>query len=87
MRLDSPATWSSSLFSIAGVVLQQGQCQFSKTSIGATQAGVVTIPVGSESDLQAATATAGPVSVAVDGSSNAFRVRGKGGEGVQMLSE
>lgn len=32
------------------------------------------IPRGSEEDLKAATATAGPVSVAVDGSSNAFRV-------------
>ena len=54
--------------------MQQGQCHFSKTAIGASQAGVVTIPSGSEIDLQAATATAGPVSVAIDGSSNAFRV-------------
>ena len=43
--------------------------------MGATQAGVVNIPTGSESDLQAATATAGPISIAMDGSSNAFRVR------------
>ena len=35
---------------------------------------MVTIPGGSESDLQAATATAGPISIAIDGSSNAFRV-------------
>ena len=54
--------------------VQQGQCRFKKTSIGATQTGVVTIPYGSEADLQAATATAGPVSIAVDGTSNAFRV-------------
>ena len=54
--------------------LQQAQCQFNKSYIGATQTGVVVIPSGNEDDLQAATATAGPVSVAVDASSNAFRV-------------
>lgn len=36
--------------------------------------GTVRINSGSESDLQAAVATAGPVSVAVDSSSNYFRV-------------
>ena len=54
---------------------QQGQCNFNKHNIGASQTGVVVIPKGSEDDLQAATATAGPISVAVDANSNAFRVR------------
>ena len=55
-------------------LFQQGQCHFNKMFIGATQAGIVNIPPGSEMDLQAATATAGPISVAVDGTSSAFRV-------------
>ena len=53
---------------------QQGQCKFNKSFIGATEAGVVMITSGSEADLQAAVATAGPISVAIDGTSNAFRV-------------
>ena len=36
--------------------------------------GIVAIPSGSELDLQAAVATAGPVSVAIDATSNAFKV-------------
>ena len=59
---------------VFGSYIQQGQCQYNKSYKGASQAGVVVIPSGSEDDLQAATATAGPVSVAVDASSNAFRV-------------
>ncbi|XP_041379493.1 silicatein-like [Gigantopelta aegis] len=57
---------------------RQGQCNFQHKSIGGTEAGIVQIPPGSESELQAATATAGPVSVAIDGSSNAFRFYEKG---------
>ena len=36
--------------------------------------GSIEISSGSESDLQSAVANVGPVSVAVDGSNNAFRV-------------
>ena len=36
--------------------------------------GIISIPTGSEKDLLAAVATVGPVSVAVDASTNAFRV-------------
>jgi len=39
--------------------------------------GTVAIQSGSESNLQAAVANVGPVSVAVDGKSNAFRVRSR----------
>ena len=36
--------------------------------------GSIEISSGSESDLQTAVANVGPISVAVDGSNNAFRV-------------
>lgn len=36
--------------------------------------GIVKVKSGSESDLMGAVANVGPVAVAVDGSSNAFRV-------------
>ena len=62
------------LFSPTAV--QQGQCRFNKSYNGASEAGIVSITSGNESDLRAAVATAGPISVAIDGSSNAFRVSG-----------
>ena len=55
-------------------LIKQAQCKFNKVGVGATEAGIVMIPRGSEEELKAATATAGPVSIAIDGSSNAFRV-------------
>ncbi len=55
-------------------VLQQGQCNYNDKGKGAAAAGIVQIPSGSEEHLQLALATAGPVSVAIDASSNAFRV-------------
>lgn len=50
------------------------QCQFDEDAVGATMSGMVVIKPGSESELQAAVAYVGPVSVAVDASSNGFRV-------------
>ena len=47
---------------------------YSKDNTGARISGSVRVPSGSESDLLAAVATAGPVAVAVDASSKAFRV-------------
>ena len=41
--------------------------------------GSIEISSGSESDLQSAVANVGPLSVAVDGSNNAFRVSREGG--------
>ncbi len=49
-------------------------CNFSYEEIGATMSGIVIIRAGSETDLQAAVAFAGPVTVAVDASSTEFRV-------------
>ena len=40
--------------------------------------GSIEISSGSESDLQSAVANVGPLSVAVDGSNNAFRVSERG---------
>lgn len=54
--------------------MQQSSCTFNKNNIGACISGSVKIASGSESDLLAAVATAGPVAVAVDASSKAFRV-------------
>lgn len=54
--------------------MQQMPCNFSQNDIGATMSGIVVIRSGSESDLQAAVAFAGPVATAVDASSTAFRV-------------
>ena len=56
-------------------MLQQKQCNFQRNGIGGSQAGSVMIPSGSEKQLEAAVATAGPVAVAIDASSNAFRVQ------------
>ncbi len=55
---------------------QQTSCSYSKSNKGASMSGTVQVKTGSESDLQAAVATAGPVAVAVDGSPNYFRVSG-----------
>ena len=53
---------------------QQSSCVFNKDKTLAQISGSVRIPSGSESDLLEAVATAGPVAVAVDASSKAFRV-------------
>ena len=53
---------------------QQQSCSFSSNGLGAQMSGSIEISSGSESDLQSAVANVGPLSVAVDGSNNAFRV-------------
>ena len=54
--------------------LQQTSCTYDRSCRGTSISGSIAITSGSESDLQAAVASAGPVAVAVDGSSRAFRV-------------
>ncbi|XP_064383110.1 procathepsin L-like isoform X2 [Halichondria panicea] len=56
----------------------QMPCNFSYEEIGATMSGIVIIRAGSETDLQAAVAFAGPVTVAVDASSTEFRFYSSG---------
>jgi len=45
-------------------------CRFSNNSIGATDTGFMDIPSGDEAKLQAAVATVGPISVAIDATNN-----------------
>nr|BAG74347.1 silicatein-G2 [Ephydatia fluviatilis] len=52
---------------------RQSSCQFNSKYIGATASGVVAISSSSESELMAAVATMGPVAVAVDANTYAFR--------------
>ena len=63
---------------IIGVCLislpQQSSCSYKQSGLGATMSGSVSIACGSESELQSAVANVGPIAVAVDASSNAFRV-------------
>ena len=55
-------------------MLQQFSCNYDKSGRGAKMTRVVQIGKGDEGKLLAAVASTGPVSVAVDGTSNAFRV-------------
>lgn len=57
------------------MIRQQQSCSYSSSSLGAQMSGSIEISSGSESELQSAVANVGPVSVAVDASNNAFRVR------------
>nr|AAF21819.1 silicatein beta [Tethya aurantium] len=52
---------------------KQTSCTYDRSCRGTSISGSIAITSGSESDLQAAVASAGPVAVAVDGSSRAFR--------------
>lgn len=52
---------------------KQYSCVYNDQSTGAKMSGTVKIKSGSESDLLSAVANVGPVAVAVDGRSNAFR--------------
>jgi cathepsin L len=52
---------------------QDGTCQYSTSCIGATLTSYQDIAQGSESDLQAAVANNGPVSVAIDAGLSSFQ--------------
>nr|6ZQ3_A Chain A, Silicatein alpha [Tethya aurantium] len=52
---------------------KQSSCTYQEQYRGASMSGSVQINSGSESDLEAAVANVGPVAVAIDGESNAFR--------------
>ena len=54
--------------------VQQMGCSFDRGGVGADITGIIGIREGSEYHLQTALASAGPISVAVDGSTNSFRV-------------
>ena len=50
-----------------------GKCRFNTSSIGATDTGFVDIQSGNESALKAASASVGPISVAIDASHSSFQ--------------
>lgn len=52
----------------------EGSCQFNASNVGATMTGYVNITEGSESDLQAAVASVGPISVAIDAGHLSFQL-------------
>lgn len=54
------------------------KCRFKPKNIGATDTGFVDIPSGSETKLQEAVATIGPVSVAIDASHESFQLYSQG---------
>lgn len=55
-------------------VPRDGPCKFKEANIGATETSCMDIKSGSEADLQAAVATVGPISVAIDASHSSFQL-------------
>ncbi|ESO97807.1 hypothetical protein LOTGIDRAFT_208974 [Lottia gigantea] len=51
---------------------RDGRCRFKSSNVGATDTGFTDVKRDSESDLQSAVATVGPVSVAIDASRSTF---------------
>jgi len=52
---------------------KDGKCRYEESKIGANDTGFIDIKNGSESDLQNAIATVGPISVAIDASKMSFQ--------------
>ena len=50
-----------------------GNCHFNGSDIGASDTGYTDVPSGDESALQAASASVGPISVAIDASHSSFQ--------------
>lgn len=53
---------------------QNGKCHFKASDVGATETSHKDIQEGSESDLQQAAATIGPISVGIDASHSSFQL-------------
>lgn len=59
-------------------LFQNGQCRFKKADVGADDTGFVDIPEGDEAALKNASATVGPISIAIDASHFSFQFYHKG---------
>jgi len=57
---------------------EDGKCVFNSSDIGATDTGFVDVTAGSEKDLKMASATVGPISVAIDAGHMSFQFYHKG---------
>ncbi|CAF0920977.1 unnamed protein product [Didymodactylos carnosus] len=57
---------------------RDGKCRFNPQNVGANDTGYTDIKSGSETDLQAAIATVGPISVAIDASQSSFQFYSSG---------
>jgi cathepsin L len=58
--------------------VDETQCSYSSSAVGATASGYVNVPSGDEQALMQAVATVGPVSVAIDASPYSFQVESVG---------
>lgn len=65
--------------SILILCLQQHKCDFDASETVASDTGFVDVESGSESDLKKASASVGPISVAIDASHQSFQLY-KGGK-------
>ena len=54
--------------------MQNGKCHFEKANVGATDTGYTDIKPATETALQSAVATVGPISVAMDASHQSFQL-------------
>ncbi|XP_020631216.1 cathepsin L1-like isoform X1 [Orbicella faveolata] len=59
-------------------VAKDNPCRFQRRNVGATMTGYVDIPKRNETTLHSATATVGPISVAIDASVKSFRFYSSG---------
>ena len=62
----------------SGCTGKDGTCKYNQSKVGATCTGYVSVQEGSECELQHATATIGPISVAIDANGSRFQYYNNG---------